>query len=151
MHTQMSQMDAVSSAADLINRAVYWGHSAVAITDHGVVQAYPDAMHASDDGKKIKVIYGVEGYLIDDMKLITSGVTDETTSSPFVVFDIETTGFNKEKCKIIEIGAVKIENGVITDRFSEFINPGVHIPEEITELTSITDSMVKRRRHLRNL
>lgn len=144
MHTQMSQMDAVSSAADLINRAVYWGHSAVAITDHGVVQAYPDAMHASDDGKKIKVIYGVEGYLIDDMKLITSGVTDETTSSPFVVFDIETTGFNKEKCKIIEIGAVKIENGVITDRFSEFINPGVHIPEEITELTSITDSMVKK-------
>ena len=143
MHTQMSQMDAVSSTADIINRAVYWGHSAVAITDHGVVQSYPDAMHASDNNKLIKVLYGVEGYLVDDTKMITYDITDETTSSPFVVFDIETTGLSKEKCKIIEIGAVKVENGEITDRFSVFIDPEEHIPENITELTSITDSMVK--------
>ncbi len=143
LHTQMSQMDAVSSAEALINRAVYWGHSAIAITDHGVVQSYPDAMHASDNNKLIKVIYGVEGYLVDDTKMITYGITDETTASPFVVFDIETTGFSKEKCKIIEIGAVKVENGQVTQRFSTFIDPGVPIPREITELTSITDSMVK--------
>ena len=143
MHTQMSQMDAVNSASDLINRAVYWGHKAVAITDHGVVQAYPDGMHASDNNKKIKVIYGVEGYLIDDTKRITYDITDETIDSPFVVFDLETTGFNKSSCKIIEIGAVKVENGVVTDRWSTFVNPGVHIPRNITELTSITDGMVK--------
>lgn len=143
LHTQMSQMDAVNSAADLINRAVYWGHSAIAITDHGVVQSYPDAMHASDNNKLIKVIYGVEGYLVDDTKMITYGITDETTASPFVVFDIETTGFSKEKCKIIEIGAVKVENGEVTERFSTFIDPGMPIPQEITELTGITDSMVR--------
>ncbi len=144
LHTQMSQMDAVNSAADLINRAVYWGHSAIAITDHGVVQSYPDAMHASDNNKLIKVIYGVEGYLVDDTKMITYGITDETTASPFVVFDIETTGFSKEKCKIIEIGAVKVENGEVTERFSTFIDPGMPIPQEITELTGITDSMVRK-------
>lgn len=143
MHTQMSQMDAVSSTADIINRAVYWGHSAVAITDHGVVQSYPDAMHASDNNEKIKVIYGVEGYLVDDTKLITYDVTDETTESPFVVFDIETTGLSNVNCKIIEIGAVKVENGEITDRFSTFIDPCEPIPDNITKLTSITDSMVK--------
>ena len=143
MHTQMSQMDAVNSASDLINRAIYWGHKAVAITDHGVVQAYPDGMHASDNNKKIKVIYGVEGYLIDDTKKITYDITDETIDSPFVVFDLETTGLNKSSCKIIEIGAVKVENGVVTDRWSTFVNPGVHIPRNITDLTSITDGMVK--------
>lgn len=143
MHTQMSQMDAVSSASDLINRAVYWGHKAIAITDHGVVQAYPDGMHASDYNKKIKVLYGVEGYLIDDTKMITYDITDETIDSPFVVFDIETTGFSKTECKIIEIGAVKVEGGKITDRWSGFVNPGVKIPREITDLTSITDGMVK--------
>lgn len=143
LHTQMSQMDAVSSTEDIIKRAVYWGHSAVAITDHGVVQSYPDAMKASKNNELIKVIYGVEGYLVDDTKLITYDVTDETISSPFVVFDIETTGLSKTSCKIIEIGAVKVENGEITDRFSMFIDPGEHIPENITELTSITDRMVK--------
>lgn len=143
MHTQMSQMDAVSSTASLIDRAVYWGHSAIAITDHGVVQSYPDGMHASDYNKKIKVLYGVEGYLIDDTKMITYDITDQTIDAPFVVFDIETTGFSKTDCKIIEIGAVKVENGEITDRWSSFVNPGVHIPEEITDLTSITDSQVK--------
>ncbi|MGM9936443.1 MAG: PolC-type DNA polymerase III [Candidatus Ornithomonoglobus sp.] len=143
LHTQMSQMDAVSSAADLIDRAVYWGHKAIAITDHGVVQAYPDGMHASDNNEKIKVLYGVEGYLIDDTKMITYDITEETIDSPFVVFDIETTGFSKTECKIIEIGAVKVENGEVTDRWSTFVKPGVKIPEEITALTSITDGMVK--------
>ncbi len=143
MHTQMSQMDAVNSAADLINRAAYWGHSAVAITDHGVVQAYPDAMHASDYNKKIKVLYGIEAYLIDDTKMITYDVKGHTTNSPFVVFDIETTGLNKDSCKIIEIGAVKVENGIVTDQWSSFVNPGMHIPKRITELTSITDGMVE--------
>lgn len=143
MHTQMSQMDAVSSAADLINRAAYWGHKAVAITDHGVVQSYPDGMHASDNNKKIKVLYGVEGYLIDDTKMITYDITDETIDSPFVVFDIETTGFSRTECKIIEIGAVKVVDGRVVDNWSSFVNPGCKIPEEITELTSITDSQVK--------
>lgn len=142
MHTQMSQMDGVSSAKDLINRAVYWGHKAIAVTDHGVVQSYPDAMHASDNNEKIKVIYGVEGYLVDDTKKIVYDITDETTSSPFVVFDIETTGLDREKCKIIEIGAVKIQGGEIVDRWSGFVNPNCKIPKKITELTSITDSMV---------
>ena len=142
MHTQMSQMDAVNSAEDLIDRAVYWGHKAVAITDHGVVQAYPNGMHGSNNNERIKVLYGVEGYLIDDTKQIVYDIENETIDSPFVVFDIETTGFSKTECKIIEIGAVKVENGVITDHWSTFVNPGVHIPREITELTSITDSMV---------
>ena len=143
MHTQMSQMDAVSSAEELIDRAVYWGHSAIALTDHGVVQAYPNAMHASDNNSKIKVIYGVEGYLVDDTKKIVYDITDQTIDSPFVVFDIVSTGLDKNKCKVIEIGAVKVENGKITDRWSTFVNPGVKIPRKITDLTSITDSMVK--------
>ncbi len=142
MHTQMSQMDAVSSAEDLIDRAIYWGHKAVAITDHGVVQAYPNAMHASDNNKKIKVLYGVEGYLVDDTKKIVYDIKDETTSSDFVVFDIESTGLYKDTCRVIEIGAVKIRDGVIVDRWSTFVNPECKIPKKITELTSITDSMV---------
>ena len=143
LHTQMSQMDAVNSAKELIDRAVYWGQDAIAITDHGVCQAYPDAMHASDHNKKIKVIYGMEGYLVDDTKLITYDLTDADPDSKFVVFDIETTGLYKERDRIIEIGAVKVENGQVTDRFSSFIDPECRIPAETTELTSITDSMVK--------
>jgi len=142
MHTQMSAMDAVSSAGSIIDRAVSWGHSAVAITDHGVVQAYPDAMHASNESEKIKVIYGVEGYLVDDSSKITYGITNETSKSSFVVFDIETTGLDKYKEEITEIGAVKIENGEITDKWSTFVNPGKPIPQHITDLTSITDEMV---------
>lgn len=150
LHTQMSAMDAVSSVEDLIDRAVYWGHKAIAVTDHGVVQSFPDAMKASGYDKatdsynqKIKVIYGVEGYLVDDSKLITYGAADETIDSPFVVFDIETTGLDKNKEAITEIGAVKVENGRIVDRWSTFVNPMKHIPEYITKITSITDSMVK--------
>lgn len=146
MHTQMSEMDAVSSTSDLINRAVCWGHKAIALTDHGVVQSYPDAMHASDYNSKIKVLYGVEGYLIDDSKKIVYDVQfapDATIDSPFVVYDIETTGLDKKKCEVTEIGAVKVVGGRIVDKWSTFVNPKQHIPEKITQLTGITDSMVK--------
>lgn len=146
MHTQMSTMDGVSSAGDLIKRAIYWGHKAIALTDHGVVQSYPDAMKASDLNSKIKVLYGVEGYLIDDSKKVIYDshlCPNADTHSPFVVFDIETTGLDKHTCGITEIGAVKIENGVITDKWSTFVNPGMPIPEKIVDLTGITDKMVK--------
>ncbi len=142
MHTQMSAMDAVTSAKELIERAISWGHKAVAITDHGVVQSYPDGMKASNNNEKIKVIYGIEGYLVDDSKMITYGCDNVDESSTFVVFDIETTGFSKTNDAIIEIGAVKISGGSIIDRFSTFVNPKRHIPEKITDLTSITDDMV---------
>lgn len=143
LHTQMSAMDAVNSAKDLIKRAVYWGHKAIAITDHGVVQSFPDAMKESDFNNKIKVIYGVEGYLVDDSKKITYNATDETIDSPFVVFDIETTGLSKEKNNITEIGAVKVVGGKIVDKWSTFVNPCQPIPENIVNLTGINDKMVK--------
>lgn len=117
------------------------GHKAVAITDHGVVQAYPDAMSAAKKGN-IKVIYGIEAYLVDDGVPIVSKAGDKTIEDTFVVFDLETTGFSSKNDKIIEIGAVKIEKGKIVDRFSEFVNPERSIPDKITELTSITDDMV---------
>ena len=144
MHTQMSAMDAVSSAKDLINRAISWGHKAIAITDHGVVQSFPDAMKASDLNKKIKVLYGVEGYLIDDSLKIIYDEKGGDIHSDFVVFDIETTGFNKDKCGITEIGAVKVSNGQITEHFSSFVNPKMPIPKNVQELTGITDEMVKK-------
>lgn len=143
LHTQMSAMDAVSSMGDIIDRAVYWGHKAVALTDHGVVQSYPDAMKASGLNEKIKVLYGVEGYLIDDSKKITYGAGSHTIDSPFVVFDIETTGLDNNKDNITEIGAVKVEGGKIVDKWSTFVNPCRPIPEHITNLTGINDAMVK--------
>lgn len=143
LHTQMSAMDGVSSAKDIINRAISWGHTAIAITDHGVVQSYPDAMKASSNNEKIKILYGVEGYLIDDSKRISYNAQEQTIKSDFVVFDIETTGLSKYKNNITEIGAVKVSNGVITDRWSTFVNPCEPIPEEIVRLTNITDDMVK--------
>ncbi len=143
MHTQMSAMDGVSSAKELIGRAIDWGHKAIALTDHGVVQAYPDAMKASANNEKIKVLYGVEGYLIDDSLKITYDLTSSNTKSSFVVFDLETTGLNNKTCAITEIGAVKIENGKIVDHFSSFVNPKMSIPQKVVELTGITDEMVK--------
>ncbi len=142
MHTQMSQMDAVSSTADLINRAVYWGHKAVAITDHGVVQSYPDAMKASKLNEKIKVIYGVEGYLVDDSKRIAYDTNNADLNSDFVVFDIETTGLDFSKNNVTEIGAIKVSGGKIVDKWSTFVNPGMKIPENIQALTGISDEMV---------
>lgn len=160
-HTKMSDMDGVSEAKDIVKRAYKWGHPAIAITDHGVVQSFPDANHVWEDlwkaekAKRIeagdpnpdkqdffKVIYGMEAYLVDDLKEIVTGDEGQDLDADFVVFDIETTGFSPVNNKIIEIGAVKIQQGEITDRFSVFVNPGVPIPFEIEKLTSINDSMV---------
>jgi len=153
-HTMMSDMDAVVDVKKLVRRAFEWGHCAVAITDHGVVQAFPEANHAlnpkdySDPdeqarAKAFKVIYGMEAYLVDDIKeVVTNGKGQSLTNDDFVVFDIETTGLSKNKDKIIEIGAVKISKGKITDRYSTFVNPQMPIPYEIEQLTSISDSMV---------
>ena len=147
MHTNMSQMDAVTSAGDLVNRAYQWGHKAVAITDHGVAQAFPDAMKAADkinkDEEKIKIIYGVEAYFMDDLVESVKGDADTGFDGTFICFDIETTGLSAARDKITEIGAVKVENGVITDTFSTFANPEMPIPQKITQLTGITDDMVK--------
>ncbi len=151
-HTMMSDMDAVVDVKDLVKRAFEWGHKAVAITDHGVVQSFPEANHTLskkdypesewDRLKEFKVIYGVEAYLVDDLKEIVVNPRGQTLDGTFIVFDIETTGFGPVKDKIIEIGAVKVENGVIVDKFSTFINPEIPIPQKIEELTSITDDMV---------
>ncbi|MDF2950658.1 MAG: PolC-type polymerase [Anaerocolumna sp.] len=151
-HTMMSDMDAVVDVKDLVKRAFSWGHKAVAITDHGVVQSFPEANHALskkdvpesewDRLKEFKIIYGVEAYLVDDMKEVVVNEKGQTLDDSFVVFDIETTGFGPVKDKIIEIGAVKVENGGIIDKFSTFINPVVPIPYEIEELTGINDEMV---------
>ncbi|MBR1635042.1 MAG: PolC-type DNA polymerase III [Lachnospiraceae bacterium] len=141
-HTKMSDMDGVSDVKDIIACARKWGHKAIAITDHGVVAAFPDADHSVKGEDDIKVIYGTEAYLVDDTKQIAQRVTDESLEDSFVIFDLETTGLNARQCKIIEIGAVKYENGKITERFSEFVNPGMPIPYRIVELTSITDDMV---------
>ena len=144
-HTKMSDMDGVSEVKDIIKRAHDWGHKAIAITDHGVVQAFPDANHyiqTLDKDDPFKIIYGVEGYLVDDMTDIAVGGKKETLDDSYVVFDIETTGFSSVKDKIIEIGAVKVKDGKIIDRYSTFVNPEIPIPFEITKLTSITDMMV---------
>ncbi|MCR4806921.1 MAG: PolC-type DNA polymerase III [Lachnospiraceae bacterium] len=146
-HTKMSDMDGVSDVKALMQRAARWGHKALAITDHGVVQAFTDAFHALPDIQKeypdFKVIYGLEGYLVDDSMGIVVNGKGQTLNDTFVVFDIETTGFNPVRNNIIEIGAVKIVNGQIKDRYSTFVNPREPIPFRISQLTSITDQMVE--------
>ena len=142
-HTKMSDMDGVSDVTDIIDRAISWGHSALAVTDHGVVQAFTDAFHKMQKlDTDFKVIYGMEGYLVDDESIVENP-RDYTTDETFVVFDIETTGFSSVKDQIIEIGAVKVKGGEIIDRFSTFVNPGVPIPHRIEKLTGINDSMVE--------
>ncbi|MBO5131207.1 MAG: PHP domain-containing protein, partial [Romboutsia sp.] len=141
-HTQMSSMDAVCPTKKLVERAAKWGHKAVAITDHGVVQAFPDAMSAAKSND-IKVLYGVEGYLVEDNSFIIEDANDKELSQTFVVFDIETTGFSNTNDKITEIGAVKIENFEVVDRFSQLINPQKDISYKIQELTGITNDMVR--------
>ena len=160
-HTKMSDMDGVSEAKDIVKRAYKWGHKAIAITDHGAVQGFTDAGHVWDDlwgdvkkkckesGEELpdkqsffKVIYGVEGYLVDDLRDIVVNDKGQDLDADFVVFDIETTGFSPISNRIIEIGAVKLSGGKITDHFSAFVNPEVPIPFEIEKLTGINDDMV---------
>ena len=142
LHTQMSAMDGTNSVTDYIKTAAGWGHKAIALTDHGVVQAFPEAMAAAK-GKDIKILYGVEAYLIDDMGAVVQCPRGQTLDDTFVVFDIETTGLSKDRDNIIEIGAVKVEKGAVLARFSTFVQPNMRIPEKITQLTGITDSMVE--------
>ncbi len=160
-HTKMSDMDGVSDVKDIVKRAYKWGHPAIAITDHGALQAFPDANHVWEDlwraekSKRIeageenpdkndffKVIYGVEAYLVDDLKEVVTNVKGQSLHNSYVVFDLETTGFSSIKNKIIEFGAVKVYNGEIVDQFSSFVNPQIPIPFEIEKLTGITDEMV---------
>ncbi|MEY8390680.1 PolC-type DNA polymerase III [Lachnospiraceae bacterium 45-W7] len=141
-HTKMSDMDGVSEVKDIINRAQKWGHPAIAVTDHGDVQAFPDANHAVSPDDDFKILYGVEAYLVDDLKHIIENPKGQSLDDTYVVFDLETTGFSPVNHKIIEIGAVKVTEGKITDRFSTFVNPEVPIPFKIEELTGIRDDMV---------
>lgn len=141
-HTTMSAMDGTTPVGKIIERAAKWGHPAIAITDHGVVQAFPDAQIAAKKNK-IKVIYGVEGYLVDDGIPLAINEKGQNLDDTYVVFDLETTGFSPKNDKIIEIGAVKVRNGKIIDSFSEFVNPRRPIPYKITELTGISDDMVR--------
>ncbi|MCI5883879.1 MAG: PolC-type DNA polymerase III [Eubacterium sp.] len=148
-HTQMSDMDGITHVDQLVKRAHQWGHPAVAITDHGVVQAFPDANHALEGLKlekedPFKVIYGCEVYLVDDVSdFAVENEKGQSLRDDYVVFDLETTGFSQEKDKIIEIGAVRVKNGKICEKYSTFVNPERSIPERITDLTSITNDMVK--------
>ena len=142
LHTNMSSMDAVASPTELINQAAKWGHSAIAITDHGVVQAFPEAFDAAKKAK-IKLIPGCEGYLIDDMvKIVERADARKLDGAAFVVLDVETTGLNTFRDRITEIGAVRIENGRETGDFSMLIDPGMPVPEEVTRLTGITNQML---------
>lgn len=150
-HTKLSDMDGVADVKDLIARAKEWGHTAMAITDHGVVQGFTEAWHALQklEGKfsfkemfDFKMIYGVEAYLVDDLKTVVTNSKNQSLDDEYVVFDIETTGFSPLYNKIIEIGAVKVSKGEIIDKFSTFVNPEEPIPYRIEQLTSINDGMV---------
>ncbi len=142
-HTKMSDMDGVSDVKDLFQCADSWGMTAMAVTDHGDVQAFPDANHALDKlAPGFKPIYGVEGYLVDDLKQIVTNGKGQPTDGAYVVFDLETTGFSPVADRIIEIGAVRIEGQAVKDRFSTFVNPDVPIPYDIEKVTNINDAMV---------
>ncbi|MCC8164169.1 MAG: PHP domain-containing protein [Lachnospiraceae bacterium] len=141
-HTKMSDMDGVTDAAVLLKRAKAWGMPALAITDHGCVQAFTEASHTISKDEDFKVIYGVEGYLVDDLKELVENSKGQSLDDSYVVFDLETTGLSAVHNRIIEIGAVKVEAGQITERFSTFVNPQEPIPFEIEDLTGIGDDMV---------
>ncbi|MFP4020235.1 MAG: exonuclease domain-containing protein, partial [Halanaerobium sp.] len=143
LHTQMSAMDSVINVKDVVKRAGDWGHQALAITDHGVVQSFPDA-YAAGEKHGVKIIYGVEAYLVDDGEpIVNNPFSSDLDQTEFIVFDLETTGLNPSQHEIIEIGAVKFKGGEIVGQFKSFINPDVKIPAKITEITGINDRMVK--------
>ena len=144
LHSNMSQMDAIITPAELVNTAVRWGHKAIAVTDHGNVQAFPEVMLALEKSKAdLKILYGTEAYFVNDTAKCIFGKHYPAFDDEMVVFDIETTGLSNRTCKIIEIGAVKIKQGKVIDKFNIFVDPEEKIPEEITRLTSITDEDVK--------
>ena len=142
LHTRFSTMDALTEVKDAVKRAISWGHPAIAVTDHGVAQAFPDAWHAAGD--KIKVLYGVEAYYINDVddRVVVHGESDAGLDDEIVCFDIETTGLNRETEYLTEIGAVVLKNGEICERYNTFVHPEKPIPREVVELTGITDEMV---------
>ena len=142
LHTQLSAMDALIPPDKAVSTAFKWGHPAVAITDHGNVQGFPEAMLAAEK-LGMKVIYGMEAYFVNDMAGAVTGKYEGTFDDEFVVFDLETTGLSPTTCKIIEIGAVTIKGFEVVSRYGKFVNPGIPISKEITELTSITDDDVK--------
>ena len=143
MHTKMSQMDAMTSATDLIKRAMKWGMKSIAITDHGVVQAFPEAHKMLGyDNPDMKVIYGVEAYLAPDKNPIVENSKGQDIDTTFCVLDLETTGFSAKTEKITEVGIMKLKNGEVIDSFSCFVNPEKHIPQRVSEVTHITDEMV---------
>ena len=144
LHTNMSQMDAIITPAELVETALRWGHKAIAVTDHGNVQAFPEVMLALEKTKSdLKILYGTEAYFVNDTAKCIFGRKYPAFNEEMVVFDIETTGLSNRTCKIIEIGAVKIKDGEVIDKFNIFVDPETPIPEEITRLTSITDEDVK--------
>lgn len=142
LHTRFSTMDALTEVKDAVKRAIKWGHKAIAITDHGVAQAFPDACNAAGD--KIKVIYGTEGYYVNDVdsSVVVMGETHAGFEDEIVCFDLETTGLDNRTDKIIEIGAVLLKNGEIVDKFNSFVDPKQRLSFKTTELTSITDEML---------
>lgn len=144
MHTQMSQMDAMTSAKDLIKRAMKWGMKSIAITDHGVVQAFPEAHKMLGyDNPDMKILYGVEAYLAPDKNAIVTNSKGQDIETTYCVLDLETTGFSATTEKITEVGIMKVKKGEVIDQFSCFVNPEKHIPQRVTEVTNITDDMVK--------
>ncbi len=143
LHTKMSNMDALTDTKEVIQQAIRWGHPAIAITDHGVAQSFPDAWHAAGD--KIKILYGVEGYFVNDVddRIAVHGSQDQPLEGEIVCFDIETTGLKVDRETITEIGAVVLKNGEIGERFQTFVNPGRRLTPEIIGLTGITDEMLR--------